>query len=255
MERKIYTARLLQKSLLSEPAQCFHLQFAVEDQESFNFLAGQFVSMVATDTRGKQQTRAYSIASAQRDSGGFDLCLNRVEGGFFSNMLADLNVGNTVQFHGPHGLFTLPSPLTDAIMIATGTGVAPMRSFVEHLFPANQPDRSQGRSFWLVYGTRHESEVYYQSYFEKMAAEHPNFHYLPTLSRALEGWEGLRGYVQAPVRELLEQYVSQTDRATENAVPSLHAYICGLNDMVSANRELLKEMGLEKKQIHFERYD
>ncbi len=254
MERKIYTARLLQKSLLSEPAQCFHLQFAVEGLDSFDFLAGQFVSMVATDSRGKQQTRAYSIASAARGN-AFDLCLNRVEGGFFSNMLADLSPGSTVQFHGPHGLFTLPSPLTDALMIATGTGVAPMRSFVEHLFPANLPDRSQGRSFWLVYGTRHESEVYYQNYFEKMAAEHPTFHYLPTLSRALEGWAGLRGYVQAPVHTLLEQYASQTDRATENAVPSLHAYICGLNDMVSSNRELLKEMGLEKKQIHFERYD
>lgn len=255
MERKIYTARLLDKSLLSEPAQCFHLQFEVENETAFQFLAGQFVSILATDARGKHQTRAYSIASASRGN-RFDLCLNRVEGGFFSNMLADLALGATIQFHGPHGLFTLPAALTDTVMIATGTGIAPMRGFVEQLFPSADEDRSQGRQLWLVYGTRHESEIYYQRFFEKTAAEHANFHYLPTLSRPHEGWEGLRGYVQEHVRALLTEHANRPgSMAAESATPQLLAYICGLNDMVSANRDLLKELGWDKKQIHFERYD
>jgi ferredoxin-NADP reductase len=254
VERKIYTARLSKKILLSESAQCFHLRFAVEGQSAFDFLAGQFISMIATDSHGKQQTRAYSLASASRGN-QFDLCVNRVEGGFFSNMLADLNLGETIQFHGPHGLFTLPSPLTDTIMIATGTGIAPMRGFVEHLFPPTQPDRSEGRSLWLVYGTRYETEIYYQDFFKKMAAEHPNFHYLPTLSRSQESWKGLRGYVQDYVRSVLTEHASRNGLTTASASQQLHAYICGLNNMVSANRELLKEMGLDKKQIHFERYD
>lgn len=254
MERKIYTARLSKKILLSESAQCFHLRFAVEGQSAFDFLAGQFISTIATDSHGKQQTRAYSLASASCGN-QFDLCVNRVEGGFFSNMLADLNLGETIQFHGPHGLFTLPSPLTDTIMIATGTGIAPMRGFVEHLFSPTQPDRSEGRSLWLVYGTRYETEIYYQDFFEKMAAEHPNFHYLPTLSRSQESWKGLRGYVQDYVRSVLTEHASRNGLTTASASQQLHAYICGLNNMVSANRELLKEMGLDKKQIHFERYD
>ncbi|MHB8302911.1 MAG: ferredoxin--NADP reductase [Acidobacteriaceae bacterium] len=260
MERKIYTARLTDKLLLSEPAQCYHLEFEVPELEKFSFDAGQFVSTFAVDGHGKQQTRAYSIASAPR-ANRFDVCVNRVEGGFFSNLLCDLTPGATLQFHGPHGLFVLRPPLMDTMMIATGTGIAPMRSFVEHLFPSATEDRSEGRQFWLVYGTRHETEVYYREYFEKVAAEHPNFHYLATLSRAREDWEGLRGYVQFYVKDILQHHPAFVpEHAPESGADSghahqLHAYICGLNEMVAANREQLKELGLDKKHIHFERYD
>ncbi|MEO6830081.1 MAG: oxidoreductase, partial [Acidobacteriaceae bacterium] len=163
----------------------------------------------------------------------------------------------TLQFHGPHGLFVLRPPLTDTIMIATGTGVAPMRGFVEHLFPAENEDRSEGKHFWLIYGTRHESEIYYQRYFEKTAAEHENFHYLPSLSRPHEGWEGLRGYVQAHVQEMLQNRPRMLSEAAalNDSAAAMHAYICGLNDMVSANREQLSSLGWDKKQVHFERYD
>ena len=169
MGRTLYTARLTRRLLLSERAGCFHLEFTVEELESFDFQPGQFVSAVAVDPAGKQQTRAYSIASAPR-ANQFDVCVNRVEGGFFSNLLCDLEVGQTLQFHGPHGLFLLRAPLTDSIFIATGTGIAPMRGFVEHLFPEDGEDRSQGRRIWLVYGTRYESELYYEDYFERVAA-------------------------------------------------------------------------------------
>jgi ferredoxin-NADP reductase len=36
---------------------------------------------------------------------------------------------------------------------------------------------------------------------------------------------------------------------------NIHAYICGLNEMVSANRERLTGLGWDKKQVIFERYD
>lgn len=258
MERKIYTARLRKKILLSEPAQCFHLEFEVAEVDRFLFDAGQFVSMLATDGVGKNQTRAYSIASAPTDN-RFDLCVNRVENGFFSNLLCDLEPGGSVRFHGPHGLFVLRPPLTDTIMIATGTGVAPMRGFIEHLFPSKDQDRSEGRHMWLMYGTRHESEIYYRRYFEKTAAEHSNFHYLPSLSRPHEGWEGLRGYVQTHVQAILrgdpEILSACGGHCPDTGTRPIHAYICGLNDMVSANREQLTSLGWDRKQIHFERYD
>src|SRR5437868_7033550 len=208
--------------------------------EDFQFKAGQFISMVAMNGE-KQITRAYSIASGPRGNREFDLCLNRVEMGFFSNYLCDLNPGAEVQFHGPHGLFVLRQPLRDGIMIATGTGVAPMRSFVEWLF--KDPSRHQGRHFWLVYGTRYEKDIYYREEFERAAARNPNFHYIVTLSRPQDGWTGYKGYVQERVKEIVG---SRTD---------MDAYICGLNDMVSANRQLLTEVGWDKKQIVFERYD
>lgn len=254
MDQRLYTASLESKVVLSERTQTYHLTFAAPELSSFDYLPGQFVSLVAGDTKGKQQMRAYSVASAP---GGncFDLCLNRVEGGFFSNALCDMEPGQTIQFHGPYGMFTLRSPLTDSILIATGTGIAPLRGFVQYLFPESGEDRSESRQIWLVYGTRHETELYYSDYFEKIAAEHPNFRYLVTLSRPGENWKGMRGYVQEHVAEIVKQRggADRMQAATDRF--DIHAYICGLNKMVSGNRSRLIELGWQRRQIVYERYD
>lgn len=257
LERQLYTARLDAKLLLSDPAQCYHLEFSAPDLAAFDFAPGQFISFVATDPNGKQQTRAYSIASAPA-ANRFDLCVNRVEGGFFSNLLCDLVPGDRLDFHGPHGLFTLRQPLTDCVFIATGTGIAPMRSFTQHLFPESGEDRSQGRDIWLVYGTRHETEIYYQDYFDQLAARHSNFHYLFSLSRGLPEWGGLRGYVQDHVAALLKDRRNgfhPVPAPDQPAAFDIYAYICGLNEMVKSNRDRLAELGWQKKQVVFERYD
>jgi ferredoxin-NADP reductase len=84
LPRALYAARLHHKACISESSQCYHLEFVLDELETFPFTPGQFVSTVATDPSGKQQTRAYSICSAP---GGntIDLCANRIEDGFFSN--------------------------------------------------------------------------------------------------------------------------------------------------------------------------
>jgi len=268
MARVLYTARLEQKDCISEPAQCFHFQFVIDELDSFPFAPGQFVSAVAEDAQGKPQTRAYSIASAP-SANRFDLCVNRVEGGFFSNHLADLPdlpIGGTIQVHGPHGYFTLREPITDSILVATGTGIAPMRGYAQWLFPEDGPDRSQGRDIWLVYGTRYATDIYYRDYFEQLAARVPNFHYLPTLSRAGDEWTGLRGYVQHHGARSAEERATRLGHPlpqppADLAVPAaelrfdIHTYICGLNNMVSAVRDKLTAYGWHRKQIVFERYD
>jgi len=283
LQRPTYTARLTQKACISESAQCYHLEFVIDEMERFDFAPGQFLSAVAVDGRGKSQTRAYSIASAS-SSNRFDLCVNRVESGFFSNYLVDLPVGDSVQVHGPHGHFVLRNPVTDSIFVATGTGIAPMRGFTQWLFPETGPDagmdRSEGRQIWLIYGTRHESEIYYRDYFDRLAEERENFHYVTTLSRAGDEWTGKRGYVQEHLGPIVESRggalasiqavtsansvagaVADTVVAVEEQVVAqplafdIHTYICGLNNMVSAVRERLTGHGWHKKQIIFERYD
>ncbi len=248
--RELRTARLIQKMCLSESAQCYHLEFEIEGADEFSFTPGQFISAVAEDAHGKQQMRAYSIASAP-DGNRFALCLNRVDDGFFSNRLAEMREGDALLFQEPLGFFTLRQPLTDSILIATGTGVAPMRGFAQWLFPDGGPDRSEGRQIWLVYGTRHETELYYREEFEAVAARHANFHYLPTLSRAAGEWTGLRGYVQ----EYAARIVKERDTSASGPEFNIHAYVCGLSPMISAVRERLKELGWNRKQIITERYD
>lgn len=273
MPLELLTARLAHKECISESAQSYHFEFVLDDLEAFNFAPGQFISAVAEDANGKQQIRAYSIASAPREN-RFDLCANRVDDGFFSNYLADLPdlpIGATIEVYGPNGFFTLKDPVTDSILVATGTGVAPLRAFTQWLFPPEGgpnagPDRSNGKDIWLVYGTRHESELYYHEEFEALAARKPNFHYLVTLSRAAGSWLGLRGYVQEHVSTIVEERAARLgltfpQPAPDPATPKselkfeIYAYVCGLNKMIASVRERLAGYGWHRKQIIFERYD
>ncbi len=244
MARPIYTAILAASRWLSD--QTRHFEFQVAELEEFKFTAGQFVAMLETKEDGKNVTRAYSIASAP-NANRFDLCLNRVAHGFFSNYLCDLPDGATVKFHGPHGHFSLREPLRDSLFIATGTGIAPMRAYVQWLFDEKSP-RHGGKDFWLVFGTRYEKDIYYQDEFAALAKRFPNFHFLVTVSRANEEWQGTRGYVQ----ELIKQVLATRPEAQRN---DMDAYICGLNRMVMGVRDLLTQAGWTKEQIVFERYD
>ncbi|MDT8066710.1 MAG: FAD-binding oxidoreductase [Terriglobia bacterium] len=239
MEHPLLTARLAISEVLSDRTK--HLEFEVEGQPQFNFIPGQFISVREPRSDGKVITRAYSLASAPGCNNRFDLCLNRVDEGFMSNYLCDLELGREVHFHGPHGHFVLKHERKDALFIATGTGIAPFRGMIHWLLA--DESRHQGKEYWLVYGTRYEKDIYYRDEFAQLAREHPNFHYIITLSRPSESWQGARGYVQEHVREIVG------DRR------DMEAYICGLNNMVSANRQQLKELGWDRHQIIYERYD
>lgn len=239
MERQTLTAKLRQSVPLSKLTK--HLEFEVEDVPRFDFAPGQFVSMKA-EHDGREITRAYSIASTPRSGNVFDVCLNRVQDGFFSNLLCDLPEGSRVKFHGPHGYFVLKPQIRDSIFIGTGTGIAPLRGMLHWLF--EDPSRSEGREFWLVFGVRKREDLYYHDEFIEMDKDRANFHYIPTLSRDDENWEGARGYVQDHVREIVGK---RTD---------MDAYICGLKNMVTANRDMLvKELGWDRKSVLYERFD
>jgi ferredoxin-NADP reductase len=234
-----FTAHLTRSNILSEFTK--HLEFEMRSVPRFGFVAGQWMSFKTTKPDGEEITRAYSIASPPGKNGGFALCLNRVQDGFMSNFLCDMKEGEEVSCQGPFGDFILRPPMRDTIFIATGTGIAPLRSML-HWVLANQL-LHQGKQLWLVFGNRTEKDIYYHDEFLTLAEPHSNFHYLPTLSRGSENWQGLRGYVQDHVAEIAK---GRTD---------MHAYICGLDKMVKANRELLKSLGWDRKSILYEKYD
>ena len=219
-----------------------HFEFELVNAERFEFQAGQFISLhLASD--GADDVRAYSLASAPCPI-RFDLCLNRVPGGHFSNYLCDLNGGESIRFQGPFGFFTLREPFDrDTVFIATGTGIAPIRGMLQELFTAGE-DRTGGRQVWLIFGVRYPETILYRAEFEQLAAQHRNFHFWPTLSRAPADWTGRRGHVQPHVEELCRARVGASD-----------AYICGLKAMVDDVRARLKALGFDRKSIRYEKYD
>jgi ferredoxin-NADP reductase len=234
-----FSAQLLRLVPLSEFTK--HLELEVSDGPGFGFVPGQWLSVKATTPDGEEITRAYSIASPPSENGHFAFCLNRVQDGFMSNHLCELAEGSSITFQGPFGDFILHPPPRDTVFIATGTGIAPFRSMLHWLL--SNPERHQGREFRLLFGARTKQDLYYREEFEQLAAEHSNFHFIPTLSRADANWNGLRGYVQQHLGEIVGM---RTD---------MHAYICGLEKMVKANRELLKSLGWDRTSIRYEKYD
>jgi NAD(P)H-flavin reductase len=208
---------------------------------AFDFYAGQFVSLKVSRPGG-EEARPYSIASAPRGDARFDLCLNRVEGGYVSNYLCDLAAGASVEISGPHGAFVVGRPVEqDLVFIATGTGIAPIRGMLADLFAAGE---APAQDVWLLFGVRHPETILYRAEFDALAAAHPRFHFVPTLSRPPAGWKAETGYVQEHLRRI---FAGRRD---------FKAYICGLKAMVDEVRFILKEeFGLDRKQIRFEKYD
>jgi NAD(P)H-flavin reductase len=200
------------------------------------FKAGQFV-MVHVPKDGKLSSKAYSICSSPSERGFIEICLNRVPGGYFSNFLCDLKGGEILPVKGPYGKFLLNErPVDDQIFVATGTGVAPIRSMIKHLF-----EKGTVLPVWLILGIRFENPILYEAEFREMAARHPNFRFIPTVSRP-KNWTGERGHVQ----DTIKKYILEPGKKD--------AYLCGLPQMVDETKELLFRMGFNPEQIHTEKY-
>jgi ferredoxin-NADP reductase len=227
-------ARLIESSEIAPEVR--HFVFEVPEVEKFTFVPGQFVSMNHVINE-KTITRAYSIASAPSETNRFELCLNLVHDGLLSPRLFEMQPGDTVEVRRPLGMFVLRNPPRDTVFIATGTGIAPFRSILK----AQLSETSQ--AFTLVFGVRHESHLMYRDEFEEMAQRHSRFRFLPTLSRPTETWTERSGHVQAHLQEAIGER------------RDVDVFLCGLKLMVDDVRNILKEMGFDRKQILFEKYD
>jgi ferredoxin-NADP reductase len=226
-------ARLLESREIAPNTR--HFEFESLDWKAA-FVPGQFLSVTATI--GEDEiTRAYSIVSVP-DGNRFALCANLVQEGCLSPFLFSLRPGDEIDFKGPYGAFILRRPASDSIFVATGTGIAPFRSMLLSYLAAH-PDRQ----FTLIFGVRHEQGLLYHDELSALAETHPNFHYLPTLTRPPDHWTGRAGRVQQPAIEALG------DRR------DIDVYICGLREMVDDMRLRLKEIGLDRKRIIYEKYD
>ncbi|MFO0558359.1 MAG: FAD-dependent oxidoreductase [Polyangiales bacterium] len=217
-------------------------ELTLDPGEGFSFVAGQWVSLRIPVENQEFVTRSYSIASPPRADGQFEIAVTRVEGGPGSTALHTLADGASLEISHAQGFFTLDPVLRPALMIATGTGLAPLRSMLLSALS----DRECDERFTLLLGVRSDRDLLYRDELEALERAHPaRFRFVPTLSRADESWSGRRGYVQTHCRELVNELGGDVD-----------AYVCGLQRMVKEVRAVLKgELGFSRERIHSERFD
>ena len=165
-------------------------------QERLQFLAGQYLDILLKD--GKR--RAYSIATPPHADELLTLHIRHMPGGVFTDhVFGAMKEKDILRFEGPLGTFFLREDSNKPIvLLASGTGFAPIKAIVEHWAHAKST-----RPIALYWGGRRPKDLYMHALCESWAQSLPNFSYIPVVSDALEEdhWTGRTGFVHRAVME------------------------------------------------------
>lgn len=227
---RLVQARLLEKRPLA--AAIWHLRWEVP--ATFRYDSGQFV-LVHHPVEGKVFRIPYSIASPAQPE-VMELCVRCLEEGPLAGFPCGLESGDTVEVEGPFGLFVPRHPERDALFVAQGTGIGPIRSIVQDLL--RRPSATQ---LTLLVGARDEASILYRDEWEALQQNEPRFQFFPTLSQPSARWTGRRGYVQQHLPDFFQQQ-------------DLAVYMCGAPQMVDEVRRQFTAAGFDGHQLIYERY-
>lgn len=222
------TAKALLKrtKMLSESVMWVNLRLPLH--LNLRFAAGQYVDIMLPDG----VRRSYSIANAPKLEGAIDLELHirHMPGGKFTDPLfaGEIKTRTMFDFEGPLGTFYLRDSGKPAILLASGTGYAPIRSILLDALA-----KGDSRSFTLYWGDRLLNDLYALDEVRELAAAHENLTVIPVLSRGANelSWAGRTGYVQDAVL---------------HDVPDLsgyEVYACGSPAMIDAARARFTDQG------------
>ena len=236
-------------SLLAEGAigRVNHITFDLKGGEpQLRYLEGQSIGIIpdGEDANGKpHKLRLYSIASTRHgdnlEGDTVSLCVRQLQyekegetiNGVCSTFLCDIAPGAKVKITGPVGKEMLLPDDEDAnvIMLATGTGIAPMRTYLRRMFEAKEKSLN-GWSFkgkaWLFMGSPTTANLLYDDDFNRYQQEYPdNFRYTKAISREQQNASGGRMYIQDRVSENADEIFAMIED------PKTHVYMCGLRGM------------------------
>ena len=235
---RFYDAKLVKIISLSSTVKHFILEYPKEADTSF--IAGQFLQ-VHLEKEGKPHKKSYSIAASPllaKEKNQIELCIKLVEGGFVSTYFFNLKEGDLIHTALPYGVFTIKEPwVENLVFVGTGTGVAPLRGMIRYLY-----EQGCTKNIWLVFGNRYETDVLYNDEWRELLKKHPNFHFIPTVSRG-KTWTGETAYVQEIVKREFAGQKGDYD-----------FYGCGLVPMCQQLKSTLLEMNVPKERIHFEQF-
>jgi CDP-4-dehydro-6-deoxyglucose reductase len=199
--------------------------------------AGQYVEFILRDGA----RRSYSMANAPHTQGeapGVELHIRHMPGGKFTDhVFGAMKEKEILRVEGPFGSFFLREDSDKPIvLLASGTGFAPIKAIIEHLRHKNVT-----RPAVLYWGCRSRADLYLHDWATQQAAEMPNLRYVPVLSepKPEDGWSGRTGFVhQAVMADLPDLSGHQV-------------YACGAPIMVeSAKRDFVARCQLPEDEFY-----
>ncbi|MDR4493225.1 MAG: ferredoxin--NADP reductase [Nitrospirales bacterium] len=212
------------------------LTLTVVDPPALTFQPGQAIAIAVPTSHSEAPIRRYySLTSAPSSSNRVCLLFDQGEQGIGSEYLRNQSVGQELVIQGPFGSFCLQDdPDRELLFIATGTGIAPIRSMI-----ASMLENGRSQPVTLLWGLRRESDIYFFEEFESWTVQYPQFSFTLTLSQGGNQWPGHKGRVTQLLRDMknLERYA---------------VYVCGGRKMVREVTALLHQRGVTR--IYRERH-
>ena len=212
------------------------LKMQLPANDPFRYRAGQYIEFILRDN----SRRSYSMANAPSHLGdppAIELHIRHMPGGKFTDhVFGAMKERDILRMEGPFGTFFLREDSTAPIvLLASGTGFAPIKAIVEHMQAAGIT-----RDAVLYWGARKRADLYMHDWAEQAAAALPNLRYVPVLSDPTPacGWSGRTGFVHAAVMQDLPDLGGH------------QVYACGAPVMVdAAQRDFTARCGLPPDQF------
>ena len=204
--------------------------------EEFRFKAGQWIYFVLKDGR----KRAFSIANAPNDRHELELQIRHAVGGVFTDFVfRELKQGALLRIEGPHGNFFLHEEDRPAILVAGGTGFAPIKGIFEEMIRDGLT-----RPTHLFWGSRARKDLYQEDLVKEWVRDH-GLKYTPVLSDPTEqdNWQGLTGFVH---RAVVDTYPDLSDAAI---------YMAGPPQMIESCKVDFMQAGASESSLHFDSFD
>jgi NAD(P)H-flavin reductase len=235
-----YKTKLILKQQLTPNV--FLFRFELVDPLQINFQAGQYLMI-----KINEQSRLYSICSPSGETRYFELIIQLIPDGIASEYFKNLNIGDPVEFQGSAGAFILRENNRNKIFLATGTGIAPIRSIINKCQMLNI--KCQNYLFW---GLKTFQDVYLFDELKQITNTNSNFHFQICLSREAD-------LLKIPENDRKYFFLGHIDPTSSRlrGAGVLHGsdyYICGSRTVVESLQTKLLEIGVQKENIIIEKF-
>jgi CDP-4-dehydro-6-deoxyglucose reductase, E3 len=188
VEIKTLPCRIAQVTPLAADVMQVFLRLPVVERLEFH--PGQYLDILLDGGR----RRSFSIASPPHDSDLLELHVRRVPGGGFTDGLwSTTGVGSLLRMEGPIGQFVYREGSSPVLMIAGGTGFAPLKSMLRHIL-----ERGIDRPIHLYWGARQAHDVYEEALVLEWVRRHPQLRFTAVLSEGA-GTDYRAGWVHEAV--------------------------------------------------------
>lgn len=209
----------------------------VQLEQALDFRPGQFATLELATLPGVK--RSYSFASPATSEGQVSFFVRRLPSGRFSGHVHEQSVlGQRITVEGPHGDFWLRPSDRPLLMVAGGSGLAPILAMLAQS-AATQPPRP----VTVLFGARAQRDIYCGAEIARIAQRWPTqFQHLTVLSAEPDGsgWPGARGML--------------ADVVGAHCAPGCEAYLCGPPPMVDAVFAALTACGVPSQNIRADRF-